>query len=366
MLLPLLVALSAGLPAPRAAARVADDPPVRVWLDPDDYVMTGDRVRVHLRAAEDGYVIVLRADAQGRVRVLYPLDPTDDAFVRGGKTIEIKSRGDREAFSVDDASGTGTVLAAWSATPFAVDSYAVNGHWDYRVLAGRRVANDPEAGLLDLVNAMASGNHFEYDVATYSVNAEPRVAYRTRYYDPYYDPFYDPFFASCWGCGPFGYGYGWRFGFGVGYGCDPWFCDPFYNPWGYYPGGGFIFTYTYRRPGWFMQPRTWGAGALGPRVFAVRPNRPPFVLPYARTRERTASAEPRPRMWNPPPPVIARPRSGSGSARPEPRHEPRREMRPSSPPPRREMRPSSPPPRRDSGGSSGRSGGGGGGGRRKP
>ncbi len=410
MLLSLLIALSSTPPAPRAPVFRADDPPVRVWLDPDDYVMTGDRVRVRLRAADDGYVIVLRADAQGRVRVLFPLDPTDDAFVRGGKTFEVRSRGDREAFSVDDQSGTGTVVAAWSASPFQTDSFAVNGHWDYRVLSAQRVADDPEAGLLDLLQAMAGDNHFEYDVASYTVNAQTRVSYGSRsYYSGWYaDPFYDPFFASCWGCGPWGYGYGGRFGIGLGYGCDPWFCDPFYNPWGYYPrGGGFVFTYGYQpHPGWFMQPRSWGPNRFGPRAFAMRPGGPPFVLPRSRTRERTASAQPRPRMWNPPAPVIERPRSGAARpSRPEPKREvrpssppPRREARPSSPPPRREARPSSPPPRREarpsspppsrehSGGSSaggrssggrssgGRSGGGrssgggggGGGGRRRP
>ncbi|HEY6854191.1 MAG TPA: DUF4384 domain-containing protein [Gemmatimonadales bacterium] len=375
MLLSLLVAFSA---TPPVTALRADDPPVRVWLDPDAYVNTGDRMRVHLRAAEDGYVIVLRADAQGRVRVLFPLDPTDDAFLRGGKTFEVKSRGDREAFSVDDASGTGTVLAAWSASPFKSDAYAVNGHWDYRVLAERRVADDPEAGLLDIVNAMAGDNHFDYDVATYTVGTDTRVAYGSRYDGWYSDPLYDPYFASCWGCGPWGWGgyggYRWRFGFGVGYGCDPWFCDPFYNPWGYYPGGGYIFTYAYQpHPGWFMQPRSWGPGRFGPRAFTLRPNSPPFVLPSTRVRERTASAQPRPRMWNPPPPVITRPRSGGDgarpAARPEPRREPRPDVKPSSPPPRREARPPSPPPRREAHPSSGHESSGsrgGGGGRRKP
>ncbi|SRR6266567_1904179 len=372
-----LVALSSTL-LPAVALR-SDDPPVHVWLDPDAYVTTGDRMRVHLRAAADGYVIVLRADAQGRVRVLFPLDPTDDAFVRGGKTFEVRSRGDREAFSVDDASGTGTVLAAWSASPFKTDAYALNGHWDYRVLAAQRVADDPEAGLVDLANSMAGDNHFDYDVATYTLGSDSRVAYGSRYAG--YDPLYDPYFASCWGCGPWGWGgyggYGWRFGFGTGYGCDPWYCDPFYYPGGYYPGG-FIFTYASQpRPGWFMQPRSWGPGRAGPRAFTFRPNSPPFVLPRSRVRQRTAGAgaEPRSRMWNPPPPVIERPRrdgSGSdGNARPATRPEPKREARPSSPPPRREARPSakpsSPPPRRDSGGheGGGRSSGGGGG-RRKP
>src|SRR5689334_580643 len=114
MLVPLVVALNT---APASAA-LRDDPPVRVWLDPDHPVQSGDRIRVRFQAAEDGYVLVLRADADGRVRVLYPLDPTADDFVRGGDEFEVRSRSDREAITVDEREGAGKVLVAWSAAPF--------------------------------------------------------------------------------------------------------------------------------------------------------------------------------------------------------------------------------------------------------
>src|SRR6266571_719417 len=109
------------------------DPPIRITLNSDGYYERGDRAKVRLRVADDGYVVVLRADADGRVRVLYPLDPGDDAFVRGGETIELRGRGDREAFYVDEREGSGVVLAARSATPFKFDAFARGDHWDYRV-----------------------------------------------------------------------------------------------------------------------------------------------------------------------------------------------------------------------------------------
>src|SRR2546429_1917163 len=104
MLLPLMLSLvgSALAPANAASARVvSDDPPVKVWLNHDNYYR-GDKARVNVRLDDDGYVVVLRADADGRVRVLFPLDPGDDAFVRGGETIEVRGRGDREAFYIDE------------------------------------------------------------------------------------------------------------------------------------------------------------------------------------------------------------------------------------------------------------------------
>src|SRR6266700_7992387 len=125
MLLPLMLSLvgSALAPANAASARVvSDDPPIKVWLNHDNYYR-GDKARVNVRLDDDGYLLVLRADADGRVRVLFPLDPGDDDFVRGGRDFELRGRGDRETFFVDDVRGTGTVLAARSATPFRYDRF---------------------------------------------------------------------------------------------------------------------------------------------------------------------------------------------------------------------------------------------------
>ena len=60
-----VVAPAAG-PATRADATL--DPAVRVSLDHRTYV-AGDRARVTVRAREDGYLLVLHVDPDGRVRV---------------------------------------------------------------------------------------------------------------------------------------------------------------------------------------------------------------------------------------------------------------------------------------------------------
>src|SRR6266567_9355409 len=218
MMLTLIVSLLASAPPERAAEAIrSDDPPIKISLNQDNYFQRGDRARVKVRTAEDGYVVVLRSDAQGRVRVLFPLDPTDDDFVRGGRTLEVRGRGDREAFYVDDADGAGLVLAARSAAPFKFDEFVRGDHWDYRVLDARQAGDDKEAALVDLVQRMVPDGHFDYDAQKYFISA-PRA-----YYDSYY-PSYGVGFGYGW---PY---YGYRFGFGFGYNScfAPFFYDPLF------------------------------------------------------------------------------------------------------------------------------------------
>jgi hypothetical protein len=133
LLLPLL---AAGGPVQPAAA-IADDPPIRIWINNDGRFLRGDRAKVHVRTEDDGYLIVLNADADGHLRVLFPLDPTDDNFVRGGKKYEVEGRGGRDAFDVGDRSGRGSVYAAVSRSPFRFDEFVLSDHWDYKALEPR-------------------------------------------------------------------------------------------------------------------------------------------------------------------------------------------------------------------------------------
>src|SRR3989441_3871679 len=269
MMLALMVSLvaSAAAPPERAADAIrTDDPPIKVSLNQDNDFQRGDRARVKVRTAEDGYVVVLRSDAQGRVRVLFPLDPTDDDFVRGGRTIEVRGRGDREAFYVDDADGAGLVLAARSAAPFKFDEFVRGDHWDYRVLTARDAGDDKEQALLDIAQRMTPDGHFDYDVAHYT------VASVDSYYSGY-NHYYSPFGMRV----GFGYGYGYgspyyRYG---GYHSlhrsvflrpfffrasffDPFFYRPYYRPF-IYTGGVVIYNrpppycgglFLYRAPRW--------------------------------------------------------------------------------------------------------------------
>lgn len=209
----------------------ADDPaPITVKLNHEQF-SRGDHARAYVQTAQDGYLIVLHADLEGRVRILFPLDPTDDAFVRSGRRHELRGRSNRDAFTIDGDDGAGTVLAAVSGDSFKYDGYVLNGHWDYRALGAGSVKDDPLAGLLDIVRRMSGENRFEYDAATYVVRDQIAgyghghgygysrfrlglafgYPYRFGYYDPFYDPFcYDPFSSWSARC------YGSRFGFGYG------------------------------------------------------------------------------------------------------------------------------------------------------
>lgn len=348
-----LVASAGPTVSPAVVSRTmvgADDPPVRISLNSGGYYYQGDRAKVRVRVAEDGYLLVLRADADGRVRVLFPLDPGDDDFVRGGRDYELRGRGDRETFFVDDVRGTGTVLAARSATPFRYDHFVRGDHWDYRVLADERIRDDAETGLLDLVDQMSDSAHYDYDVLTYTVGGgsyRPYYSYSDGYSGPgYYGPglsvgfyFGSPYYRRY--CDPFLY--------------DPFFCDsfyydPFFGPYRYgfgYDCYGNPFCYGYRR-GYYTP--TSGRPFTG-FVFKRPMSQPPLVLP----RQRFPSSN-TPVRWNNPPPGAA-----GGGGRSQPQIDPRRRTAAPSgdwnrepPPPATSAR-----PRSNSGGSGGSASGGG-------
>jgi hypothetical protein len=205
MLTALLLLASHAVAAPGAMPVARKDPPVRVWFNSDGNYAYGDRAKVYVKSAQNAYLIVLRADGAGRVRVLFPLDPQGDQRITGGKKYEIKSRGGREAFVADDSSGHGTVLAAISESPFRLDQFAQNGRWDTQALSSPRVRDDPESGLLELVQRIKGPDQrFDYDVATYVVSE--RYA-RYLYPEPYGG-------LGWWGYDPW-WGYGRGFGGGL-------------------------------------------------------------------------------------------------------------------------------------------------------
>ncbi|HEY7636205.1 MAG TPA: DUF4384 domain-containing protein [Gemmatimonadales bacterium] len=211
MLTTLLLLASHAQPLPAVAIETqANDPPVHVWYNSGGDYTTGDRAKVYAKTAQAGYLVVLRADVDGRVRVLFPLDPSDDQRITGDKKYELKGRGGREAFVADDTTGNGTVLAAYSKTPFRFDQFDKGGHWDTDALSGgglKDVQADPESQLRGIVQRMqASGEHFDYDVATYTVAPVPRYV-RSMSPWPYYGYGY-------YGWPGWGYGFGPRFGFG--------------------------------------------------------------------------------------------------------------------------------------------------------
>lgn len=251
LLLPLLLVAAPASGAVRAdRAAVGDDPPVQLWINSNRTFVPGDRAKVEVRAREDGYLLVLHVDPDGTLRVLFPLDPNDDNFVRGGKKYEIRGRGGRESFAVDGRSGRGTVYAAVANGPFHFDQFVLGDHWDYRGLAPQRLPADPEQDLNELVRRMADAS-FDYDILSYTV--VERVVYADNYSTSYYG------YSGYSGCGYSYYGCGGYFGspYGVSVGLffgRPYhrraFYDPFYDP--------FFFDPYYYRPVYVYPVRHYG------------------------------------------------------------------------------------------------------------
>ncbi|HET7111966.1 MAG TPA: DUF4384 domain-containing protein [Gemmatimonadales bacterium] len=246
------VLLSLLVPAPAPAITLApQDPPVRIELNNDRQFVRGEHGKVKIRTDDDGFLVVLHADPDGRVRVLFPLDPDDDNYVRGRHTYELRDRGDRETFTVDAGSGQGAIYAAVSRDPFRFDAFAVNQHWDYDALNAQDPGSDPEPVLDDIVQRMAS-SRYDYDYVTYDVYeseyssasyATPAVVYTPSYYyssyycDSFYDYYCDPYYYS-----PY------RFSVSVGYG-SPYYYRPYYYP--YYYGYD---SYYYRPSRYYGYP----------------------------------------------------------------------------------------------------------------
>ena len=234
LLLPLLFS---DMPA-KTAGTPQDDPPIQVWISNDRRFLPGDRAKVQVRTDYDGYLIVLHVDPEGRLRVLFPVDPDKDNFVRSGKKYEVRDRGDREAFEVD-ATGRGSVYAAVSRDPFRFDGLTISDHWDYRAMAPARLREDPEPELNELVQRMAQGS-YDYDVLSYEVISRSAYVSSSRYYGSLYNDDWCSFSCgrSYFGYSPFRLSVGFFYGRPYrNYYYDPYYYayDPYYNPFFYDP-----------------------------------------------------------------------------------------------------------------------------------
>ncbi len=206
---------------------------IEVWTNRgDDAYAGGQGARVFFRSEVDAYVTVLRVDTDGRVRVLFPLEPWEDNFARGGREYEIQGGYERDAFSIDDYPGVGYIFAVAAADPFVYDAFETGDHWDYRAIADGRVHGDPYVALTDLAQRILPADYrdWDYDITPYYVNRHydyPRfLCYDCHTYVSY--PLWSVYDYTCV-----------RFRIVV-------FDDPYYYPYRYYGGTRVVFTRPYR------------------------------------------------------------------------------------------------------------------------
>lgn len=172
---------------------------VSLWTNRDeDPYRRGDQAQVYFKAETDGYITVLRVDTDGRIRVLFPKEPWEDNFARGGRTFEVLDRDDR-AFTIDDYPGVGYLFAVSSPDPFRYDEFVRGDHWDYRLIADGRVRGDPYVSLTEFASQIAGPGEYDYDIIPYYVEEHydyPRfVCYDCHNYVSY--SYWNPYHYSC-------------------------------------------------------------------------------------------------------------------------------------------------------------------------
>ena len=246
-----------------------DRPRVEIWTGRgDDVYQRGDAARVFFQADRDAFVTVFRVDTDGRVRVLFPREPWEDTYVRGGREYEIETTSDGRAFRVDDYPGVGYVFAVIAADPFDYAGIVTNDHWDYRVIAEGRVRGDPYVALTDLAQRIVPEAYedWDYDIIEYHVE---------RHYDY-------PRFA-CYNCHAYA---SWTYWDPYAHYCSRFriviYDDPWYYPYRttYYGGTRVVITRPYRPAARFVFKETSGTAR----------DRDPYVT---RTRQREGEDRPR-------------------------------------------------------------------------
>jgi len=233
MITTLLLVTALTLPGTDAPRAVGDRPKVKVWTNNSDSPYhRGDAARVFARAEDDGYLTLIRVDTDGRLRVLFPRQPWDDNFVRGGEEIEVQGGPDETAFAVDDDPGVGYVFAVVAVDPFDFDGITVASHWDYRAMDQGRITGDPYVALTDLAGriAPAGDDEWDYDLVPY-------------YVEQHYD--YPRF--VCYNC----HGYNaWSTWNPYATVCDRYrvvvYDDPYYYPYRYHGGTQVVVERPYR------------------------------------------------------------------------------------------------------------------------
>jgi hypothetical protein len=199
--------LGLGLPSPSRPPtppllpwRHDRDSRVSVWTDRDAPYRRRDVARVFASARVDTYLTVFRIDTDGGLRVLFPREPWEEAWVRGGRVVEVAADdASPGGFQVDDYPGVGYVFAVTSEEPFDYSGLVRGDQWDYREIANGRIHGDPYVAISDLAGQISPDAAYDYDVTPYYVERHydyPRfVCYDCHTYAPYAS--WNPYGASC-------------------------------------------------------------------------------------------------------------------------------------------------------------------------
>jgi hypothetical protein len=166
-----------------AAQRIANEAGPGASIRAEYSTVSGmRRVVASFHVDADAYVLVGHIDADGILRVAFPLDPRDDGFVRGNRDYstpeffagfadEYHFRAQQYGFrsaarpidSYDGGLGYAFIVASWR--PLRFDQFQTDGRWDSFELADDKYMNDPRPAIYELASLLAGQNREAYTVA---------------------------------------------------------------------------------------------------------------------------------------------------------------------------------------------------------
>lgn len=139
-----------------ATARTPTPAPIRVWR-------TDSTVSVSLK--DPGYVTLLHVSADGRISVLFPLEPDLDTWVPTEMPLQMslppRAQGSAATF-VAIRSSSPFDFAALREGAGAGSTWNYGGAWLLQPTAG-----DPLAALLDIADRVTDGRPYDYGTVTY-------------------------------------------------------------------------------------------------------------------------------------------------------------------------------------------------------
>ena len=203
-----------------------------IWTNhSDNEFYIGDNIALNYRVNNDAFVAIYSVDTRGRVRLLFPADPNDDNYVRGGVTYRLPDGRDDYDLSVTGPEGTETIQIVASRERFPIPDWYNNG-----LVADASDIDD----YMDYLNSeyfvRYGGQRFAYDRTRIYVNEwEP----------DYFRPIYHPVYPHWSVCGNIYFDYPWGSSIyidGIYWGCTPlyvptilvgWHTMTVYDPWGY-------------------------------------------------------------------------------------------------------------------------------------
>ena len=153
-----------------------------IWTDHSDadyYV--DDEVVIHFRTNRDAFVAIYSIDSRGMVNLLFPSEPAQDNFVRGGVTYSLPGPADDFELVLNGPEGSETIQIIASRERFPIPDWYHN--------SGLVFEGDDIYDYMDYLNGRHfvryGGQRFAYDRAVVFVNEWEPDYFRPIYYPSY-------------------------------------------------------------------------------------------------------------------------------------------------------------------------------------